>query len=441
MDKRFLVGIIALFHTQLFAADLLEVYQEAKQNDSTFASAQSSWEAGQEKLPQGRALLLPNVGLSANTTYNDNNIKFRDANSTTMDRKYNTNGYTITATQPIYRKQNFAQYQQSKYQVEQANAQYSLAQQDLILRVTQVYFDVLLAQDTIAFAESQKAAIGEQLAQAKRNFEVGTATITDTHEAQARYDLVVAQEITAQNDLDIKRYALLQIIGKMPELLKTLPINLSLSAPEPNDMNYWVEQAQRESQQVKIQQAAYDIATEEVSRNRGGHYPTVDLVGTYGDNSAGNNLTSGIGNDTKSKTLGLQLNVPLFSGGAVSSRVREAIALQEKALHDLETARRNATLQARQAFLGVSAGMAQTKALEQALVSSESSLNSSKLGQEVGVRTAVDVLNAQQQLFSAKRDLAQSRYNYLLSRLRLKAAAGSLTEEDLKTINQLLNGA
>ncbi|MEW5942472.1 MAG: TolC family outer membrane protein [Pseudomonadota bacterium] len=432
----FLLGLA--FSPALHAANLLDIYREAQQQDAAFASARAAWQAGLEKLPQGRALLLPTVTSSANTTWNEQDIHYRGATSFPGGRRnYNSNGITLSLSQPIYRKQNFAQYQQGKSQAEQAEVQFAGARQDLILRVAQAYFDVLLAQDNVALAGAQKAAISEQLAQAKRNFEVGTATITDTHEAQARYDLTVSQEIAALNDLEIKKRALQKIIGKIPEQLAGLREKLPLKQPEPGDMNKWVEAAEQQNLQVLIQRAAAEIANQEVERNRAGHYPTLDAVATYSDTSASAS-TFGAGSDTRASAIGLQLNLPIYQGGAVNSRVREAVANQEKARQDLEQSLRQTALDTRQAFLGVTSGMAQVQALEQALVSSQSSLDSTKLGLEVGVRTNVDVLNAQQQLYSTKRDLSQARYNYLISQLKLKAAVGTLAEEDLQQVNQWL---
>jgi outer membrane protein len=269
---------------------------------------------------------------------------------------------------------------------------------------------------------------------------VGTATIVDTHEAQARYDLATSQEITALNDLEVKKRALQVIIGKEPEPLVVLGEKLPLLYPEPNDMTKWVESAEQQSPTLLGQRAALEIANQEVERNRAGHYPTLDLVASYAD-SDNSNLSFGIGGEIKSSAVGLQLNLPLYQGGAVSSRVRQAIALQEKARQDLEQTDRQVALQTRQSFLGVTSGVAQVKALEQALVSSQSSLDSTKLGQEVGVRTNVDVLNAQQQLYSARRDLFQARYNYIISQLQLRAAVGTLSEADLEQVNRWLAGS
>lgn len=439
--KRLFGFALALAASQAAQAEnLLELYQTAQQRDAQFASARAAYQAALEKLPQGRALLLPTASLSGNTTYNDMDVQYRGSSLySSGQRSYNSNGYTVSLSQPVYRKQNFVQYEQARIQVGQAETQFKVAQQDLILRVAQAYFDVLVAQDSVALAGAQKVAIAEQLEQAKRNFEVGTATITDTHEAQARYDLTTAQEIAAQNDLENKKRALQVIIGQVSGILVPLGEKLPLHLPEPAQMEKWVVDSEQHSLQLQIQRAALELALQEVERNRGGHYPTLDVVATYSDASSSGG-SFGSGNDTTSKTIGLQLNLPLYQGGSVSSKVREATANLEKARQDLEQAQRQVTLQTQQAFLGVTSGVAQVKALEQALLSSQSTLDSTKLGQEVGVRTNVDVLNAQQQLYSARRDLSQARYNYLMSQLKLKAAVGTLNEADLAQVNQQLTG-
>ena len=435
--RAILLGLLALSQP-LAAADLLQIYRDARTNDAVYASARAALRAGKEKLPQGMALLLPTVSGTANTIYNDNQILFRNATPGPFIRKYNSNGWTVTLNQPLIRMQNWEQYQQAVFQVVQAEASFGQTGQDLIVRVAQAYFDVLASLDSLAFIQAQKTAISEQLAQAKRNFEVGTATITDTHEAQARFDLATSQEIAAQNDLEFKKSVVQQLIGKFPEAFTPLRQGAQLNPPQPHAMEPWVESAEKQNFAVRIQEASVEIATREVRRNKAGHLPTLDLVGTYGETGASNNILNGTGSDTRGSTVGLQLSVPLYAGGAPTSRVREAIALLEKSRQDLENARRSAALSSRQSYLGVTNGMAQVRALEQALISSQSALESNKLGYEVGVRINIDVLNAQQQLFSTKRDLSRARYDTLLSGLKLKAAAGALGEEDLDAVNRLL---
>lgn len=412
------------------AADLLDIYRAAQTQDAVFAGARAAQQAGQEKLTQGRALLMPSVNLNANTTYNDVNAPYGAS-------RYNNHGYGVSVVQPLFREQNWAAYNQSELQVAIADAQFRGAQQDVILRSAQAYFDVLIAQDTVQLNAAQKAAIAQQLEQAKRNFEVGTATITDTYEAQARYDLILAQELAAANELELKRRDLQQLINaaEVPAL-NMLGAGFNPVAPEPAEVQKWVDDAQRNNVQVVSAEAAYQLAEQEVARSRGGHLPTVDLIGNYAKNTGCTFTTCG---DTRSTSVGVQLNMPLFQGGATQSKWREAEANREKAKQDLESARRNVALQARQAYLGVASGIAQVQALQQALKSSESLLEASKLGQEVGVRTSLDVLNAQQQLFSTRRDLYQAQYNYLVSHLRLKAAAGNLQEADLERVNQALH--
>jgi len=425
--------------TPAWSADLLEIYRQARDADAVYAAARAAWAAAQEKLVQGRAGLLPQANLSASTQYNDREVRFRTPGAGVSEGNYNSNSVGVTLTQPLYRKQNLVAYEQSKTQVEQADAQLALAGQDLILRASQAYFDVLLASFNVEVVAAQKAAFAEQLAQAKRNFEVGTATITDANDAQARYDLTVAQEIALQNDLEIKRRQLAQIIGRTAPDIAKLGKKLQLAPPTPNAIGQWVEQAVRANLQVVVSETALTLAQQEVERNKGGHHPTLDVVASYTDSGSGAGLQTNVGgNDTTNAIIGLQLALPIYQGGATSSRVREALANQDRARQDLENARRSAELAARQAFLGVTNGMAQVKAFQAAEVSSQSSLDSTRLGRDVGVRTQVDVLNAQQQLFSTRRDLAQAVYNYLLSLLRLKAAVGTLSEDDLVRINAWL---
>lgn len=436
---RWLAFTLALAPFVARAEDLVQVYRDALRYDAQYAAARHALDAGRERLPQGEALLLPNIGLSAGYNYGDARVKFQDPALATVDRNPRDWNYTLSLTQPIFRKDNWLRRDQAEFQVRQSEATFEQARQDLILRSAQTYFEVLAAQASLTVVKAQKVATAEQLAQAKRNFEVGTATITDTHEAQARYDLIVAQEIQAQNDLENRQRALQQITGKEYAALKDLRPDVKLAPPNPNNMQSWVDLAEKQSYPVQIQDAVTEIAALEAKRGEAGHYPTLDAVASYRDFNQREPVSlSAVGSETRQGTIGLQLALPLYQGGAISSRERESAALYMRSKEELENARRSSAFAARQAFLAVNNGIAGVKALEQALVSSRSALESNKLGYEVGVRINIDVLNAQQQVFSTERDLALARYNTINSQLRLKSAAGSLVEDDLQEVNRAL---
>ncbi len=432
--------IAALSVASARAADLLQIYRDALANDATYASARATRDAGLESLPQGRAQILPSVNATAFTQYSNIDIDFFSPVPASQQRQGNSNGYTVTLTQPLFNWQNFQVYKEAGFKVAQAEATFGQATQDLILRVAQAYFDVLASQDSLAFIQAQKVAISEQLAQAKRNFEVGTTTITDTHEAQARYDLATSQEIASQSDIEIKKRALQHIIGKFPQQIEPLKPNTELDAPKPNSMEDWASAATSQGYLVRAQEAALEVAIREVERSRAGHLPTLSIVGNVTNNSSSLNTSALVNSsqDVTSRNIALQLAIPLYSGGNVDSLVRQALANREKAQQDLESTRRTAALSARQSYLGVTNGTAQVKALGAALVSSRSALDSNKLGYEVGVRINIDVLNAQQQVFSTLRDLSRAHYDTILNGLRLKAAAGTLGEADVEEVNRLL---
>ena len=424
----------------LFATDLMQVYRDAQDNDPNFAAARYTLDAGREKAPQGLSGLLPSLTLSGNTVWNDTEISVHNG-PTLMKPRYNSNGYQLSLTQPLFRWQNWVSYDQSKLQVAQAEANFVQARQDLILRVAQAYFDTIYAIENLRAVLANKTAIAQQLESAKKNFEVGNATITDTHEAQARYDLAVAQEIAAESDFEVKQHALQAIIGKMPGNLATTRKDAELTMPQPNDMNQWVAAAEKDSISVQIQQATADIAAREMDKQRAGHYPTVDLVANQG-HAKSFGFVSGVGTipyDTDYTTIGVQLNIPLYQGGLTVSRQREAAANSMAAQSGLEAARRAAAMAARQYYLGVTNGLAQVKALKAALVSSQSALESNKLGYEVGVRINIDVLNAENQVYVTRRDLAKATLDTLMAQLRLKASTGSLGEDDVAQINALLD--
>lgn len=428
--------ITAVFASQsVHAADLLQIYNEALTNDPVYASAVASKSAGDEKAVQGRSALLPSIGASAGYTRSNVTANVPPFGDFTLNVPSNT--FKVSLSQPLFRPANWEQYQQGKLATLASDTQFSQAKIDLILRVAQAYFDVLTAQDALSAVQANKVAITEQLASAKRNFEVGTTTITDQHEAQARYDLAVAQELAAQNDLEIKRTALQQITGKTPGDLSPLRAGVKLSQPEPAQLDSWVSNSEESNLGVVGQRINLELAERTVKANRAGHLPTVDLVAAHEHDFQGGSLNPQAGT-TVSNSIGIQLNLPLYQGGAITSKVRESIALENKARSDLEAAKRSAAQGARQAYLGVTSGLAQVTAYEAAEVSSQSALDSNRLGYQVGVRINIDVLNAQQQLYTNRQNLAKARYDTIVNGLRLKAAAGTLKEEDLSVVNALL---
>lgn len=420
------------------ASSLIEIYQQALAHDPTLASALNANKAAQEIIEQGKALYRPTVTFNADANKYSTDIRYIGRDLPPASSNYETYKYGVDVRQPIYRKQNLVQMDQSKIQVSQADKQLHLTQQQLILRVTQAYFDVLIAQDKIDLIAAQKLAILSQLEQAKANFEVGTATITDVNESQARFDLVVAQEMANINELQIAKRAIQALTGKVPQRLATVKSDLKTSQLE-QGMDQWLQVAVASNLNVQIQQDAATFAEQEVQRLNAAHLPTLDAVASYTDSYAnGSPSAFGSGNELQTAAIGLQLQIPIYQGGAISSRVRQAVLNHQKAKDDIEIARTSAELETQRSYLNLSTSIAQVKAYEQALISSQSQVDSTKLGYEVGVRTSVDVLNAEQQYFLAKRDLLQSRYNYLLSIIRLKAASGMLAEADLQDINQQL---
>ena len=415
------------------AADLLTIYRDSQVSDPVYQSARAQYMATIEKLPQARAGYRPLIAGSASIFRNQVDRQIAS------DLNYTTKVYAITLAQPIFRLQNWIAIDQAKQQVIQAETALAGSQQDLILRVAQAYFDVLLARDNVALSETQNSAISEQLAQAKRNFEVGTATIVDTLEAQARNDQTFAKSISDKNDLEVKRSALQVLIGKLPEALTPLREPLQLGAPTPDDIEAWVKASLDSSYTIVSARANYEFFREEVARQRAGHLPTLDLSGSYSRADNPQTTVPGIlGPVANSASIGLTLSVPIYSGGLTQSRVREALANRDRAEQDLDSTQRSVAQAVRVNFLNVTSGISQVHALEQALASTQSQLDSTILGRDVGVRTSVDVLNAQQQVFQTRRDLQQARYNFLMSNLRLKAAAGVLTETDLEEVNRTL---
>lgn len=428
----------ALVPAWVQAQSLADLYEAARGFDATFQSARAQYDASLARAAQARAGILPTANLGSVVSRSQ-----FESNNPQTDRLSTLQSLTLSAAQPLYRPANAAANAQGKKSAEAAKAALLAAEQDLVVRVSQAYFDVLGAQDTLAFVRAQKTAVAEQLAFAKRNFEVGTSTITDTREAQARFDLVIAQEIAAENDVRIRRIALDTLVGRTDAAPKPLALPAALPPLQPSDVNTWVLESEGNSPAIAQALLALDIARLETDRAKAGHLPTLDATLSYNTsrNSGGQPVANPFAagdSRTNNAVVGLSFNLPLFAGFATQNRIRETLSLEERAQSDLDLAKRNVAQTTRTAFFGVSSGLGQVKALEAAEASSQSALDANKLGYQVGVRINIDVLNAQSQLFQTKRDLAQARYNVLLGGLRLRQANGTLKSEDLLGINALL---
>lgn len=423
-----------------FGMDLSTAAREALQFDATFLAARKKAEADATRFGQGLGLLLPSASLVTNRTRTDFDAS-ADANNASIDDysgRYG-NTYSLTLTQPLFRLDRIASFNQKREESKAGEANFAQARVDALLRVTQAYFDVLVAQDTLTSAQSELKAIGEQLESAKRNFEVGTATITDQQEAQARFDLATAKLSVAQNELNVKRNSLEQLVGKpLPKSLAGLRDQVVIKMPEPLNVDRWVEQARSSNLKVQAAQSTAEIARQEVTRTiSADNLPSIDLVAKrvrvdpY--RSGGQRY-----DQADTDTIAIEMTLPLFNGGIAYNKAKEVIALRDKSNFDLENERRIAEQSARTSFLNVLAGLAQVKAFEAAEKSSRLALESNLLGYEVGVRINIDVLNAQQQLFTTQKDLSKARYDTLINSLKLKAAVGALGESDIDDINGLL---
>ncbi|PLY13608.1 MAG: type I secretion protein TolC [Sedimenticola sp.] len=432
MKKKLLTLLIATLSGIPFAygENLLQVYQLALENDPQLRAARATRDSAFEAKPQAQAALRPNVSLSGNANHINSDVK--GASGDTYN--YNSSQLKLNLSQPIYHREYWIQQEQADKRVAQAEVQYSAEEQGLIFRVSQAYFDVLSAQDRLEFAKAQNAAIGRQLEQSKQRFEVGLIAITAVHEAQAAYDQSRADLIQAENTLDNSWETLWEITMTPVNTISPVIDELPLSRPEPESPEQWGEAAQK--QNLSLQAAIYgvDITRQAIEVNRSGHYPTLDLVGGHAFDRTG----SPSGSDADNTSIGLQLNVPLYAGGGVSSKVRQAQFDYEAAQENLDKQRRSVNRQVRNAYRGVIAGISSVEALKASTISAQSALEATEAGFEVGTRTMVDVLNAQRDLFQAMSNYATVRYNYVLSGLELKQAAGTLSEEDLVQVNSWL---
>lgn len=426
---------LTVFFQNARPADLMEVYNLAERSDPQFQQVAANKRAVLEGRPQAYSQLMPSVNLTANTFKNDQETRVSGTNIPGGDFEFNSHGYNLNIRQPLFRWDRFLNIKQANSSIREADAQLAAAQQDLMVRVAEAYFNVLAARDSLDFARAEKRSLSRQLDQTKQRFEVGLTAITDVQEARAGYDRAVAAEIAAENEIDNAREALREIAGQYFNNLEPLSDEMPLVKPEPADIEVWTNIAVQENLEVIAARSTVERSRQEVDVQQAGHLPTVDLVTRHGFDSTGGRF----GNTTNTTTsIGLELNVPIFEGGFVSSRTREARHRVDEQLERLEQARRQAHRLTRQAYHGVISGISQIKALDQAVLSSETALQATEAGYQVGTRTAVDVVTSERTTFEARRNYARARYNYIVDTLRLKRASGLLSQEDLVQINMWL---
>ena len=439
-----LVSAMALaFCGMAHGQSLIELYDAARGFDAGYQSVQAQLEATKLKSAQAQAKLGPTGNLSVNVS--KNNVNYDPvktvATNPSFTRFYGANTATVSGTQPLYRPADKAEVAQSSLAMQVIQEQLVAAEQDLMVRVSQAYFDVLAAQDSLAFVQAQKTAVAEQLASAKRNFEVGTATITDTREAQAGFDLVIAQEIAAQNDLRVKKLALDQIVGKNGTSPKSMAVQAEPSALSPAQVEEWVSLSADKNPSLRQATINLQVTELETQKAKAALKPTLDFQLSHTFNNNTNASSSGAvpyGATSNLTTGAVVLSWPFYTGNALDNRVRETLTLTQKAQADLDAAARTVAQNTRSAFYGVMSGVSQVKALQAAVESSQVALEANQLGYTVGVRINMNVLDAQSKLFDTKAKLAKARYDVLMGHLRLRQVSGTLQLQDLQGINNLL---
>lgn len=420
------------------AQSLQELYDAARGYDATYLAARASADAAAARVAQAEALFRPTLGLQASATGTRSDGP--DVMPTVTSRTLQAG---LQGSYSVYNAANQPTLDKSRRGYDVAQADLEAAEQDLIVRLATAYFNVLNAQDTLSTTQANKLAIAEQLASAKRNFEVGTATITDTREAQAKYDLAVAQELAADNDLRVKRVTLDQLVGRVGVQPKDLATPVALPALPSDNVDTWVSTAEQLHPSIRKARLGLESAQLDTQIARAAEKPSLDASATLGAQNLRNSLngvaavSSGVGT-AKTASLGLTLTYPLYTGGASQGRIRETLVLEEKARNDLDFARRAVSEATRQTFFGVQSLRAQVGAYEAAEVSTKLALEATQLGYKVGVRVNLDVLNAQTQLYTTQRDLAKARYDVVVNGLKLRQASGQLQPEDLSAVNSLL---
>ena len=436
IKKILICTLTILITTNCFSADLVSIYSLAERNDPTYQQEISIHRAVIESKPQALSKLLPSINLSGNTKRNAQDITTSGASiGSDGEIDFNSHGYSLSITQPLFRRDSFIALEQADSQIKESEVKLAKAQQDLIINVSENYFNVLTSLDNLEFAKIEVKSLSRQLEQANQRFEVGLSAITDVQEAQAGYDLAIAQEIQAINAIDNAKEEVRELTGEYINKFDSLGENIILVKPSPEEIDSWTQLAIEQNLDISAANYALETARKEIKKQSAGHLPTVDIVASHGYDSTGGRF----GNTrTDRSAIGLELNIPIYSGGIVSSKTREAHESYNQSMHYLEKARRTAQRSTREAYLGVISGISQVNALKQAVVSSETALLATEAGFEVGTRTAVDVVASQRTTSKARRDYSNAKYEYILNTLKLKRAAGTLSPDDLNLINTWL---
>ena len=434
-----LIGLGLLAAAPAWSLDLKQAYEAAVLNDANIRASRAGAEASRERLPQARAQRLPNVGFSATRNYNDLESRSQDflGRPTRSENQYYSDNQTLSARLPLYRPLLSAQVRQAQAQTEEADAVLESNEQALVVRVGEAYFDALLAQDQLLLVAAQKKTYSVQLEAAGRGLTAGSGTRTDVDEAQARLDLALAQELEALQNVDFTRRRLEVLTGQPMQSLAPLDVpRFRPQSPEPGSVQAWIERAEQASPELQALRAQLAVAQQEIEKAQAGHKPTLDAVAQW-SRSNSDSATS-VNSRFENKVVGLQLNVPLYSGGFVNSTVRQAVASRERVRETLEAATRDLGVRVHQEFRGMTEGTLRVAALEQAVRSAEQALVSNQRSLLAGARTTVDVLNAEQQKTFAQRDLAQARYRYLIAQLRLQSLAGQDRQASIAQVSSAL---
>lgn len=435
-----MLSIVCMLATSIFSTasgySLMDVYMIAKQQDADMQAAESRYNAESLARPIARANVLPQANANASTSKVDQETKGSNFGIPGSKIDYNDKRYTLSLSQALYHHDYYVQLRQAKNTVAKAEIDLDASRQDLITRTAEAYFNVLAQQDSLTFRNSEKEAIERQLEQAKKRFEVGLIAITDVKEAQASYDLAIANELEALNALEISKDSLEVIIAERINALNPLSERMQLVSPDPNDIEAWIAKALNENLTLLSSEYTTKIAKQEIKVQQSQHYPTLDIVASHSKAD-----TEGLSGpfETEDSTIGLELNIPIVSGGRTYYKTKEARYNAELSRNQHEKVRRETIQNTRDAYLNVITGISRVKALARALESTEAAAQSAEAGFQVGTRTSVDVLLALQDTFRAKAEYSRSRYDYLLNTLRLKQAVGTLTVDDLLQIDAWLN--